>query len=288
LPWGIAYPYTLGTMSIYDNEFFFAPWTARTPADLLAARPNLPERLVVFPRAGFNAWNAEYFILPVGQRHDDEERGVLTLARRQDGSAQPELAKSPPDADDYVLLRNPEALPRAWLVHEAEFIPPIAGLARKDRTAAMEKLTYRRLDAGLKLWPGNREEFPWRRRALIETLSAGKLDAFLPGGEAKPDAARIVRYDAQRLEIVVDAERAGVVVLADTYFPGWRATVEGKPAPILRTNRAMRAVPVPAGRSTVIFTYPGRVVWTGLLVSTVGWLAWLALLARRQRPVTTR
>jgi hypothetical protein len=39
----------------------------------------------------------------------------------------------------------------------------------------------------------------------------------------------------------------GLVVLADVHYPGWPLTVDGQPAEILRTNRAMRGVIDPGG-----------------------------------------
>ena len=47
----------------------------------------------------------------------------------------------------------------------------------------------------------------------------------------------------------------GYLLLLDTYFPGWSATVNGEPAPILRADYNFRAVSLPAGRSTVCFSY---------------------------------
>ena len=50
------------------------------------------------------------------------------------------------------------------------------------------------------------------------------------------------------LAYVLDVRRPGIFVIADTYFPGWAATVNGKPAGISRANVAFKAVRVPAGR----------------------------------------
>ena len=73
----------------------------------------------------------------------------------------------------------------------------------------------------------------------------------------------------------------GLVVLADSYHPGWRASVDGSPAPILATNHLYRGVPVPAGRHTVRFEYRPRSVRLGAILSVVGaagigFLAWRA------------
>jgi len=67
-------------------------------------------------------------------------------------------------------------------------------------------------------------------------------------------------------------------VLTDQDYPGWEATVDGTPTPILRANYAFRAVRVPAGTSIVEFQYRPRSVWLGGLI-TCSTLAALAVYA---------
>jgi uncharacterized membrane protein YfhO len=44
-------------------------------------------------------------------------------------------------------------------------------------------------------------------------------------------------------------------VLADTFYPGWQATLDGKPVEILRADHAFRAVAFPPGEHRVTFRY---------------------------------
>jgi hypothetical protein len=83
--------------------------------------------------------------------------------------------------------------------------------------------------------------------------------------------AEIVIDDAERVEIEVEVDRPGYLVLADTYDPGWRATLDGRPAPICAANLAFRAVYVAeAGRHRVVFRYE-PVFWAeGLALSCAG------------------
>src|SRR5581483_10616456 len=69
------------------------------------------------------------------------------------------------------------------------------------------------------------------------------------GAPGPDEAARLawVLADAGRAR----AASAGLLVLNDTWHQGWRATVDGAPAPIARVNHAFRAVPISAGSHEV-------------------------------------
>jgi hypothetical protein len=101
--------------------------------------------------------------------------------------------------------------------------------------------------------------------------------------------ARITRYEPQLVEVAIEADADAMLVLLDAGTPGWTATVSGTVVPILQANVAFRAVPVPAGRHRVVFTYtPPH--WPLALATTaaatlalLGWLA-AALAMRRRAP----
>ncbi len=94
------------------------------------------------------------------------------------------------------------------------------------------------------------------------------IGAGITDGAAWPGEARIVDYQPQSVEIA--ATGPGVLVLADSWYPGWRATVEpggaaggaggaAQEVPILRADLLFRAVVVSAGAHTIRFRFdPGR------------------------------
>ena len=86
-------------------------------------------------------------------------------------------------------------------------------------------------------------------------------------GEAAVGEVTWVERTADRLELTVRTERAALLVVADNWFPAWRATVDGAEAPVLRAYHTLRAVPVPAGEHTVEMTYHSTVVATSWLIS---------------------
>lgn len=275
LPFGMHYTTTTGTMAIYDVEFFFAPWTVKTPPTLREARPQMPDILVYYPKTGYDIWNTKYFVIPKAQILDDENRGVLTLMGARSGQPLPIVAESPPDKDDFLVLENTEALPRAWIVHRAEFANPIRTLRKVERTVPMEKLLYRSLDAGLPLWRGvDYGDYPIQSQVMLEYAGDNDLRPYQSGQLPGPDET--VHFDAYEPDFVQMTARLrtpGFLVLADTFHRGWSARVDGEPTEIIRANRAMRAVPVPAGEHVVTMEYTSTAFQIGAAISGMGWLA---------------
>ncbi len=73
---------------------------------------------------------------------------------------------------------------------------------------------------------------------------------------------------------------AGYIVLADTFYPGWRVRVDGVEQPLLRANYLFKAVAVPAGEHEVVFEYAPFSVTLGLMVSISAAGVWAALIIK--------
>jgi hypothetical protein len=73
--------------------------------------------------------------------------------------------------------------------------------------------------------------------------------------------ARTLRRE--RAEIVADTPGPAVLVLADTYYPGWQAIVDGRGAPVLAANGLVRAAPLPEGGHVVEMRFARRWCWRG-------------------------
>jgi uncharacterized membrane protein YfhO len=78
-----------------------------------------------------------------------------------------------------------------------------------------------------------------------------------------------------------------LLVLPDTFFPGWKATVNGEERMIYATDGAFRGVTVPEGRSQVEFRYEPRAFPIGIAIAVAGLAAfavvWLVSVWRRRR-----
>jgi hypothetical protein len=79
--------------------------------------------------------------------------------------------------------------------------------------------------------------------------------------------AKLIRYEHQRVTVHASLNDAGILVLADSYYPGWRAYVDGTEAKILRANHFFRAVALTEGEHVVEFKYEPLSFKIGLIIS---------------------
>lgn len=159
------------------------------------------------------------------------------------------------------VYRNYKALPRAFFVPRVEVVPDPAVLLARLATG----------DDDL------------RQVALVESIPAAGFT-----GEAiaaAPSPVTFVRNDPERLALRVIAPVRGFLFLADQYFPGWYATVNGAPTPIERANYVFRLISVPAGDSIVELRYAPWSLKLGAATSAAAWTiaaAWLLRAARNR------
>jgi hypothetical protein len=147
----------------------------------------------------------------------------------------------------------PDLCPRAWLVHRYA--------VRQDSRevlALLSQFNYEKMALF--------EEDP---RCAVETPSSA---------EAAPE---IVRCEPERIDIKVQAAAPALLVLSDLFYPGWEATVDGRPVEILRANYLMRAVAIPAGAHEVRFLYRPASFRAGVAASAAGCLAVALLISWR-------
>jgi Bacterial membrane protein YfhO len=94
--------------------------------------------------------------------------------------------------------------------------------------------------------------------------------------------------DNSQIEINVDSAARRLLVLRQLDFPGWTATVNGAPAPVVLVDGVFQGVVVPSGRSTVVFSYepPGLQLGEVISLLAILWIGIVALIAwrRRRRP----
>jgi hypothetical protein len=90
-------------------------------------------------------------------------------------------------------------------------------------------------------------------------------------------SARISQEMSERLVVETEAPVPAYLVVSDSFDPGWSATVDGQAATIYPAYCAFRAVFLPPGNHTVVFSYSPAGFTLGLLISLCGILAGLAI-----------
>jgi len=170
-------------------------------------------------------WN---YVYRIGQTSDLKLLGLLNVKYFLSVMSVDVVGLEPVLHDKVHVYRNRQWLPRAMLVHS---VAPAA-----DRGDAFRKLI----------------ELDPTRCAVVEGWAPPVPP---PGGTEGPDTVRIVEYSDMHVEIAVRASQQGLLVLADTYYPGWEAAVDGVPAHIYRTNYLFRGVLVGPGEHRVTFDY---------------------------------
>jgi hypothetical protein len=254
-PFRLPYTVIRGVIDIGDYLDFFEARATRGRDDRGIERP-----IYTFPRGGYDLWNTRYFVMPVGLNGWlGPERGLTRIAPPDEVVRDPERARSWIDREGWQLLRNDRALPRCWVVPSAVIVPPTA----PGSSAGAELVRALVEPSG--------GPFDPRRMAFVETDDPRPLLALdRPPPPGPIGSATIVRNGPQRVEIRAALTQPGLVVLSDALDPGWQLNIDGTPAPIWRTNRAMRGALVSAGEHTLVYTYRPEAFRVGAGISAAG------------------
>lgn len=95
--------------------------------------------------------------------------------------------------------------------------------------------------------------------------------------------AWITKYQSDTVMIDVALDNDQVLVLTDTYYPGWKAYVDGTETPIYKANAIFRAIEVPQGKHQVVFRFQPFSFWLGfwMSLSTLVFMVSVVLVPRR-------
>jgi fermentation-respiration switch protein FrsA (DUF1100 family) len=133
------------------------------------------------------------------------------------------------------------------------------------------------VEAGRTYGPLVDEKFDPRQEVLLAAGPAVVSEGFA-------GALRVLEQKPDRVRVEADFDQPGYVVVSDTYDPGWKATVDGQPAELVRANIAFRAVRVPAGRHVVEQVYRPGAVQVGLSISLLTAFAGIGLALLKPAP----
>jgi hypothetical protein len=268
---GKLYPNTAGALGLQDVRVLDAMYVERY---LRYVRTFLQPEV-------FDRWTGdEVNSTPLRGNPMFDALGVRAVLTARDLADAPGLRLLGRDLDTRVY-ENTNAYPRAWVVHDVHVVP--------GEDEAFEFLQSRaRREDGAFIVTG----FDPRREAVVEHSGADEMLRALQDRRTECDAgdrdrATIERYSGRSVTLHVDAACAGLLVLPDTYFPGWKATVNGVEQAIYPTDGAFRGVTVPQGSSRVEFRYEPRAFPMGIVLGVTGLIAfavvWLGSVWRGRR-----
>jgi hypothetical protein len=157
--------------------------------------------------------------------------------------------RSLPEQGTHLIGRFPDSF--SWL-YKIEGTIPRAYIVNKVVVEKNSKQVLRLLSSA---------GFDPTREVVVDseipTLPADQLSA----------TAKIVRYDNELVTIATSTDNEAILVLADSYYPGWKAFVDGREEVIRRANLFFRAIRLPVGNHTVEFRYEPRSFAIGLAIS---------------------
>jgi hypothetical protein len=159
----------------------------------------------------------------------------------------------------FNVFKNNDALPRTWIVHQAEEAASLNALRRRLNDVAFDP----------------------RRTALLE----GTLPALQPCSD--PEEARI--SDRSANSVLIDARLAcrGMLILSDTWYPGWSARVDGTAVAIYKADSALRGIVLDPGTHHIEFHYRPASAVRGAIMSLLGLLGVFAIAYAERRGLLT-
>ncbi|MEX1233294.1 MAG: YfhO family protein [Planctomycetaceae bacterium] len=170
-------------------------------------------------------YGVKYALWPAGNSLSLPEGWI----KRWTGRLPPLVARADDDIAEKSIpvevWENPDALPRAFIVGQAEQPKTFDDLSRQLET------------------------FDPRKTVLLEK------DVLPPGPRSEYRPATITKYSPNRVTVAAELDRPGYLVLTDLFHPGWTATDNGKAMPIMLGDLAFRVVPLEAGRHDVEFAF---------------------------------
>ena len=166
-----------------------------------------------------------------------------------------------PESHLYQLT---DSLPRARFAKQLLRLETIESIKKKMLEGSLDPRTTALLHS--------EQDFKTAQETLVSWANKQTLSSLT-------NTSTTITVDrATQVVIDVASRQGGLLVLADTYYPGWKATINGVETPIVRVNMMHRGVLVPPGKQTITFRYQSWVVRWGISLSVIGLLSLLSLI----------
>lgn len=150
------------------------------------------------------------------------------------------------------IYKNNKSLPRAFFVNKVQYLSDDSTLKTLSNTL-----------------------FDPASEVLLPLLQDKNiiLNSMITGS----NSVMVTKYLAENVQISTNNSDNGLLVLSDSYYPGWHAFLDGKDVPIFRANYVMRAIYLPKGKHKIEFKYEPISVYIGIAISITTLLIMLIL-----------
>ncbi len=224
---------------------------------VLAGWGRLPTEQYLRHRAIFD-WLGVRFLVLERSLLDDSNRGMLNLAQERPS----EFAVAFDDENTRVI-ESLNARPRFEFASAVATVRSQAAIVRQLQNDPLSIYSVARIEA---------DATPAPHVAAQERAPSA-------------DTVHLIEERPGYLRLTATSSGPRLLVIKDSFFPGWRAHVEGQDAPLLRVNGMVRGVYLPSkGPHTIELTYLPASFRYGNIVAVVALLAFLGLLLAMERP----
>jgi Bacterial membrane protein YfhO len=151
---------------------------------------------------------------------------------------------------DIRLYENTGSLPRAYL-------------AFADRIVSGEPAAFSAITN-----PG----FDPHQCVIVEDAKEAQSQNNPATVPEKIKQAQLIMRKADEVQIQYESKRNGWLVLTDTFYPGWKAFIDGHPVPVFRANYLFRAIQAPSGKHMVTYRYQPILFYIGAAMFVSFWL----------------
>jgi glycopeptide antibiotics resistance protein len=261
-----------GKQQVYEA---FYNWMCPLGTGLLNQQAiiQLADRHVVMNRAFLDLMGARYVVFDMASPGAPQPQMVLDDLSRNYAAVSTN--------EDFVVFRNDTARPYVTAYARACLY---AGDVHKsaDIALALSARNWPLVQAN-EASPG---EVPVDEAQKYEQVYGEDSSPFPPINAGTPvslENVGLTRENAQLVRIQLTAPSACLAVIAESYYPFWRAEIDGQPAEVLRVSCGLMGVQLPAGSHTILLRYqPPQVYAVAAVVSIAAFLVGLGLAIRNR------
>ena len=151
------------------------------------------------------------------------------------------------DDSEYEIYENLKCMPRAFLVHNVEKCD--------TREEVLKRMSEKDVDFSKVAFVT--DNIDWVNKNQASSSNSNLIN----------DSVKIISYTPNKIIIETNSNSDALLILSDTYYPGWKVKVNSKDKSLLQINYILRGIYLSEGKHTIIIYYKPQMFTLGVLVS---------------------